>query len=157
MAVSPGFDRFSYSLNNSLPGLNQLPLSNPEETRLYLEQNKTSMFNDFLYASQSDTDSLVGNNGSDFFESSSADPFNIQTDFYTRLISLQTQGAFSDNKQLELFNESAALIGKEAVFFFDGHRQEGLIESVVQDAGSIFFRVGGQLIPMADISEVRGV
>lgn len=152
-------DIYSYNYGTSGSSNFKLDPNNPEQAVLYFQQSFTSIFQNFLSQDKDEdtsTGSLLGN--STFGSSSSSyDPFSAGYNYYTQLIDLRTQQMeISDpTNSLELLNNSAYLIEKEAVYLYKGQRLTGTIQSVVNDKGSISFRIDGELIPFNQLLEVR--
>ena len=58
------------------------------------------------------------------------------------------------NQTAQLASTGAALVGREVGF---GQEQSGVVQSVHQDAGTVLVDIGGQTIPLTDITSVSQV
>lgn len=146
---------YNYGLTSNVA--NKFDPSKPEDAVLYFQQSFTNIFENFL-SQDASSDSFDGFMGSSSGSSSSSyDPFSSSYDFYSQMINLQTQqsGSSTSSSQLELLNGAANLIEKEAVYSYKGQRLTGMIQSVVNDNGKIYFKIDGDLIQIDQLLEVR--
>ncbi|GEM_PF-3752146 len=146
---------YNYGLTANVA--NKFDPSKPEEAVLYFQQSFTSIFENFL--SQDDSSDSTGGllGGSSSSSSSSYDPFSSSYDYYSQMINIQTQqsGSSTSSSQLELLNGAANLIEKEAIYSYKGQRLTGIIQSVVNDNGGIYFKIDGDLVQIDQLLEVR--
>ncbi|MEI7502597.1 MAG: hypothetical protein WCJ61_04885, partial [Paludibacter sp.] len=84
------------------------------------------------------------------------DPFSSSYDYYSQMINMKTQqsGSSTSSSQLELLNGAANLIGKEAVYSYQGQKLTGVIQTVVNDNGGIYFKIDGDLVKIDQLLEV---
>ncbi len=155
--ITNSLDSYNYGISNS--SNYKLDPDNPEQAVLYFQQSFTSIFQNFLSQDKNSDSSVDSFNNSFGSSGSTYDPFSSSYDYYSQLIALQTQqtGATSSSSSssLELLNSSVNLIDKEASYFYQGQRLTGIIQSVVNDKGAIFFRIDGELVPFNQLVEVR--
>ncbi len=151
--ITKDFGAYNSSLSTSTSY--KLDAAHPEQAVLYFQQSFTNIFETFLSQDDSDnaSDGLLGSTSSSS-SNSSFDPFSSGYDYYSKLIALQS-GSSTSSSSLELLNSSANLIDKEAIYSFRGQRLVGVIQSVVNDNGGIYFRIDGDLIPIDNLLEVR--
>jgi hypothetical protein len=132
--------------------------NDPEQTRLYFEKKFSDIFSGFLNTSLDPNSSdMLGSDSTDdldFFGTNSTDPFAANTNLQLAQLSA-TQGQFLGTENLDLMNQAAAIIGKQALYIQDGVRHTGNVDSVVNDNGVIAFRVDGVLVPMQSIQEIK--
>ena len=158
--ITPGMDLFNLNLQQNLGSnaLNSSLLNNPDQANLYLQQNFSTIFENFLTDTQADVTDFEGNSTSDntdfFGNSSSTDPFSSDSGYYSELIKIQQQQYYSQTDQLAQLNSAANLIGKQANYALNGNRMTGTIEAVENDQGTIRFKIDGQLVAMTDVIEV---
>ena len=158
MDISGNSSLFQYYLSNNLntnySALSQLNPNSPEQSRLYFEQKFSDIFSSFLTESSSTGSDVLGSGSSsdsDIFGSS--DPFAANTNYELAKMGM-LQNNFSSSGNLDLLNNAAALIGKEVAFVNNNITGKGIIESVVNENGTIMFKVDGELIPMSGIREI---
>jgi hypothetical protein len=131
--------------------------NDPAQTRLYYEKKFSDIFSGFLNTSSSaDTGDLMGSSSADDLDilGSSASTSSL-TSTNMQLAQLNSsQSTFLGTQNLDLMNQAAAIIGKNAMYIQDGVRHTGLVQSVVNDNGIIAFRVDGINVPMQSIQEI---
>ena len=150
--------RSNLQQNNNL--FSQPNPNDPGQTKLYFEKKFSDIFSGFLNTSlDSNSNDMLGDSSTssdlDFFGTNSTDPFAANTNLQLAQLNL-SQNQFLGTQNLDLMNQSAAIIGKQAMYVQNGTQHTGLVESVVNDSGVISFRIGGLLIPMQSIQEIKG-
>ena len=144
--------------NNNL--FSQPNPNDPGQTKLYFEKKFSDIFSGFLNTSLDPNSSdMLGSSSSsnelDFFGTNATDPFAANTNLQLAQLNL-SQNQFLGTQNLDLMNQSAAIIGKQASYVQNGTQYSGLVDSVVNDNGVISFRIEGVLVPMQSIQEIRG-
>ena len=149
---------FNLQQNNNL--FSQPNPNDPGQTRLFFEKKFSDIFSGFLNTSlDPNSNDTLGNSSSDtldFFGTNSTDPFAANTSLQLAKLGMTGQ-QFMGTQNLDLMNQAAAIIGKHVKYIQDGVAQSGVVESVVNDNGVIAFRVGGVLVPMQSIQELKAV
>ncbi len=160
MDINGDVSLFRSNLQQNTNLFSQPNPADPEQTRLYFEKKFSDIFSGFLNTSLDPNSSdMLGSSSSsnelDFFGTNSTDPFAANTNLQLAQLNL-SQNQFLGTQNLDLMNQSAAIIGKQAMYVQDGVKHSGLVESVVNDKGIISFRIDGVLIPMQSIQEIKG-
>ena len=144
--------------NNGLFG--QPNPNDPQQTALYYEKKFSDIFSSFLStSSSSDEGDLTGSSSSDeldFLGNTSANS-SSSSDSYLQLAQMSANPSqFLGTQNLDLMNQAAAIIGKQAIYVQSGVQHSGLVQSVVNENGVIAFRIDGELVPMQSIQEITG-
>ncbi len=152
-----GLFRSNLQQNNNL--FNQPNPNDPGQTKLYFEKKFSDIFSGFLNSSlDSNSSDMLGDSSSsdlDFFGTNSTDPFAANTNLQLAQLNL-SKNQFLGTQNVDLLNQSAAIIGKQAQYVQNGVQHSGIVQSVVNDNGVISFRIDGTLIPMQSIQEIKG-
>jgi hypothetical protein len=150
------FDLSSYGyLGSTATGASSVPIDDPDQTLLYMEQGFSNILTSLLFAAEgSDDDS--GSYDTDFFSSSdsSYDSLDVYSNYYAAQMSILQQDYFNTVNVDEL-NEYSALISKEATYYHNGQISTGIIESVVIENNKPYFKIDGETIDASSISEIR--
>lgn len=152
---------FSYNLQQNNNLFSQPNPNDPGQTRLFFEKKFSDIFSGFLNTSlDPNASDPMGNSTNssdtlDFFGTNSTDPFAANTNLQLARLGITGQ-QFMGTQNLDLMNQAAAIIGKQVRYVLNGVQQTGAVESVVNDNGVIAFKVGGTLVPMQSIQELRG-
>jgi hypothetical protein len=133
-----------------------LSSDNPEQAILYFQQSFTKIFENFLSTKDNDSTDMFNTNDS-FSNTNSFDPLSAGYDYFSQLVNLHNQriGTNTSDNSLELLNNSASLIDKEAIYLLQGKKIVGTIQGVVNNNGEIFFRIDGELIAFDSLLEIR--
>ncbi len=149
---------FKYNLykNTGSNPLNyQSPSStDPKQNTLYFAQKFNDIFSSFLSGTDGQSDNTLGNSGSDSdLYGTSSDPFAANTNYQLAQMSMLQNNYFS-SQNIDVLNKSVAIIGKTAHYNVNGKSNVGVIQSVLNDAGVLYFKINEAKIPLSDVSEV---